>query len=172
MTSHHQHVSGTKTTAYLCKRWFWCWRLPIFPGRFQPSIVGACELNCRVRDGNGCTLTAIDTNYAVLPRTVFPETHASIQPSSISIDTQQTISPAYRDTYLCTTQSNGFVQGSDTLRTEQREKDEGGRKQKKKEERGGRYARQLPKADTQYTFPTTYTLPTILLAKQVKPSVD
>ena len=39
-----------------------CWRLPIFPGRFQPSIVGASELNCRVRDGNGWTLTAIDTN--------------------------------------------------------------------------------------------------------------
>ena len=39
------------------------WRLPIFPGRFQPSIVGASELNCRVRDGNGWTLTAIDTNY-------------------------------------------------------------------------------------------------------------
>ena len=41
------------------------WRLPIFPGRFQPSIVGASELNCRVRYGNGCTLTAIDTNDLV-----------------------------------------------------------------------------------------------------------
>ena len=41
---------------------FLCWRLPIFPGRFQPSIVGADELNCRVRDGNGWTLTAIGTN--------------------------------------------------------------------------------------------------------------
>ena len=40
-----------------------CWRLPIFPGRFQPSIVSASELNFRVRDGNGCTLTAIDTNF-------------------------------------------------------------------------------------------------------------
>ena len=38
-------------------------RLPIFPGRFQPSIVGASGLNCRVRDGNGCTPTAIDTDY-------------------------------------------------------------------------------------------------------------
>ena len=36
--------------------------LPIFPGRLQPSIVGAGELNCRVRDGNGWTLTAINTN--------------------------------------------------------------------------------------------------------------
>ena len=41
---------------------FPCWRLPIFPGRYQPSIVSASELNCRVRDGNGCTLTAISTN--------------------------------------------------------------------------------------------------------------
>ena len=37
--------------------------LPIFPGRFQPSIFGANELNYRVRDGNGWTLTVIDTNY-------------------------------------------------------------------------------------------------------------
>ena len=36
--------------------------LPIFPGRRQPSIFGADELNCRVRDGNGWTLTAISTN--------------------------------------------------------------------------------------------------------------
>ena len=38
-------------------------RLPIFPGRFQPSILGASGLNCRVRDGNGCTPTAIGTDY-------------------------------------------------------------------------------------------------------------
>ena len=37
--------------------------LPIFPGRLQPSIFGAGELNCRVLDGNGSTLTAINTNY-------------------------------------------------------------------------------------------------------------
>ena len=36
--------------------------LPIFPGRRQPSIFGADELNCRVRDGNGWTLTAISTD--------------------------------------------------------------------------------------------------------------
>ena len=40
-----------------------CWRLPIVPGRFQPSIVGTSGLNCRVRDGNGCTPTVINTNY-------------------------------------------------------------------------------------------------------------
>ena len=40
--------------------------LPIFPGRHQPSIVGASELNCRVRNGNGWTLTAISTNCFIL----------------------------------------------------------------------------------------------------------
>ena len=39
-----------------------CWHRPIFPGRRQPSIVGTGELNYRVRDGNGWTLTAINTN--------------------------------------------------------------------------------------------------------------
>ena len=36
--------------------------LPIFPGRRQPSIVGADELNFCVRNGNRWTLTAISTN--------------------------------------------------------------------------------------------------------------
>ena len=36
--------------------------LPIFPGSHPPSIVGACELNFCVRDGNRWTLTAINTN--------------------------------------------------------------------------------------------------------------
>ena len=36
--------------------------LPIFPGRCQPSIVGADELNFCVRNGNRWTLTAISTN--------------------------------------------------------------------------------------------------------------
>ena len=40
--------------------------LPIFPGRLQPSIVGRSELNYRVRNGNGWTLTLINTNCAVL----------------------------------------------------------------------------------------------------------
>ena len=39
--------------------------LPIFPGRRQPSIFGANELNFRVRDGNGWTLIAINTDYAI-----------------------------------------------------------------------------------------------------------
>ena len=40
--------------------------LPIFPGRLQPSIVGRSELNFRVRDGNGWTLTLISTNYSFI----------------------------------------------------------------------------------------------------------
>ena len=37
--------------------------LPILPGRYQPSIVGRSELNYRVRNGNGWTLTLINTNF-------------------------------------------------------------------------------------------------------------
>ena len=36
-------------------------QLPILPGRFQPSTFGVCELNYRVRHGDGCILTAIAT---------------------------------------------------------------------------------------------------------------
>ena len=37
--------------------------LPIFPASHPTSIFGADELNYRVRNGNGWTLTAISTNY-------------------------------------------------------------------------------------------------------------
>ena len=39
--------------------------LPIFPGRYQPSIVSRNELNYRVRNGNGWTLALISTNYVI-----------------------------------------------------------------------------------------------------------
>ena len=39
-----------------------CGRRPIFPGRLQPSIFGTDELNYRVRNGNGWTLTVIGTH--------------------------------------------------------------------------------------------------------------
>ena len=48
-----------------------CWHLPIFPGRRQPSIVGTSELNFRVRDGNGWTLTVIHTNCERYSTTYF-----------------------------------------------------------------------------------------------------
>ena len=44
--------------------------LPIFPVRLQTSIFGAGELNFRVRDGNGWTLTAINTNLLSFERKV------------------------------------------------------------------------------------------------------
>ena len=62
-----------KTFRTSCRRSFRCWHLSIVPGRFQPSIVDTSELNCRVRDGNGCTLTVIDTNYLRLSTAdIFP----------------------------------------------------------------------------------------------------
>ena len=44
--------------------------LPIFPVRLQTSIFGASELNFRVRDGNGWTLTAINTNSLFLQQLI------------------------------------------------------------------------------------------------------
>ena len=58
-------VSGSLSTKKQQSIWtavLKCWRKPIFPGRYQPSIFGTSELNFRVRDGNGWTLTAINTN--------------------------------------------------------------------------------------------------------------
>ena len=40
-----------------------CWHLPICPGRHQPSIFGTTELNFRVRDGNGWTLSAVSYTH-------------------------------------------------------------------------------------------------------------
>ena len=51
-----------KNTPYNLYSVFKVSALPIFPGRFQPSIFGANELNYRVRDGNGWTLIAINTD--------------------------------------------------------------------------------------------------------------
>lgn len=38
--------------------------LPIFTARHQATIVGVCELNFCVRDGNRWTLTTINTNFS------------------------------------------------------------------------------------------------------------
>ena len=59
--------------------------LPIFPGRFQPSIVGRSELNFRVRDGNGWTLALISTNY--LCHRVAPKTTCIISTGSCLVKT-------------------------------------------------------------------------------------
>ena len=47
------------------KRHHLCQHRPILPGRLQPSIVGTGELNFRVRNGNGWTLTAKDADYEI-----------------------------------------------------------------------------------------------------------
>ncbi len=47
-----------------------CRHQPIFPGRFQPSIFGANELNFCVRDGNRWDLIAINTDYWVYKHTL------------------------------------------------------------------------------------------------------
>ena len=60
-----QSRSPDKKTAVLLDDCFVCWRKLIFPGRHQPSIFSAGELNFRVRDGNGWTLAAINTNYSI-----------------------------------------------------------------------------------------------------------
>src|SRR5258708_36139930 len=37
------------------------WRRPTLPGGYPPSTIGASGLNCRVREGTGCTPAASDT---------------------------------------------------------------------------------------------------------------
>ena len=65
------------------------WRLPIFPGRHQPSIFGTTELNFRVRDGNGWTLSVIGTNY---PVGVFP--HSIYYTRTSVINSLKTFEPS------------------------------------------------------------------------------
>ena len=43
-----------------------CQHRPIFPGSRPPSIVGTAELNYRVRNENGWTLRAKDTDYLTI----------------------------------------------------------------------------------------------------------
>ena len=64
-----------------------CRQRPIFPGRFQPSIFSTDELNCRVRNGNGWTLTVTATDCIRIllcqHRPIFP---GRFQPSIFSTD--------------------------------------------------------------------------------------
>jgi hypothetical protein len=39
------------------------WQWPTLPGRLRPSTIGAGGLNCRVREGTGCTPTAQITKH-------------------------------------------------------------------------------------------------------------
>ena len=60
--SFHTIKQCKKTPVLLDRRFWFVSALPIFPGRFQPSIFGANELNYCVRDGNRWTLIAINTD--------------------------------------------------------------------------------------------------------------
>ena len=55
-----------------------CWRIPIFPGRLQPSIVGTTELNFCVRNGNRWTLCVNLTNYPSMLSTDYCIIQASL----------------------------------------------------------------------------------------------
>ena len=57
-----KEIDKTKKPPATASGFILCWRKLIFPGRHQPSIFSASELNFRVRDGNGWTLAAINTN--------------------------------------------------------------------------------------------------------------
>ena len=75
-------VSGSLSTKKQQSIWtavLKCWRKPIFPGRYQPSIFGTSELNFRVRDGNGWTLVVINTNYVHANLAELIKYHLSIQ---------------------------------------------------------------------------------------------
>ena len=56
-TGFGSHVAMQTKPGSLCRR------RPIFPGGLPPSIFGNSELNYRVRDGNGWTLTVISTDF-------------------------------------------------------------------------------------------------------------
>ena len=43
------------------------WQRPTLTGALAPTTIGAGELNFRVRDGNGCDLSAIVTRSGFIP---------------------------------------------------------------------------------------------------------
>ena len=58
-----KNFNKKKKPQLLLRFFILCRHRLIFPGRFQPSIVSTDELNYRVRDGNGWTLIAKNTDY-------------------------------------------------------------------------------------------------------------
>ena len=66
--------------------------LPIFPARLQASIFGAGELNFRVRDGNGWTLTAINTDLLFFDK---KSKQKKLQRTFFSLPSFSTISLSY-----------------------------------------------------------------------------
>ena len=60
------HLNLTIKNAHPIGWTLWCWHLPIFPGRHQPSIFGTTELNFCVRYGNRWTLSVINNNCLIV----------------------------------------------------------------------------------------------------------
>lgn len=58
-----KNTCKTKKHSHYVSAFSYNQRLPILPGRFQPSTFGVYGLNYRVRDGNGWIPTAIATEY-------------------------------------------------------------------------------------------------------------
>ena len=71
---------------------FFMLALPIFPVRLQTSIFGVSELNFRVRDGNGWTLTTINTNSGCVFHTLKTEQSNFRIPRKPSCMSSRTIS--------------------------------------------------------------------------------
>jgi hypothetical protein len=57
-----EEEGGNKKEAKDREKKEWRWQRRTLPPRYQGSTIRARELNCRVRDGSGCTLTALATN--------------------------------------------------------------------------------------------------------------
>jgi hypothetical protein len=54
-------TADCSTTELLRNSYLKAWQRPTLAGALAPTTIGAGELNFRVRDGNGCDLSAIVT---------------------------------------------------------------------------------------------------------------
>ena len=94
-----------------------CRHRSIFPGSFPPSIFDADELNFRVRDGNGWTLIAIDTNSCTVK--LYSAVHCGAPTGTRTRDTLIKSQVLYQLSYWCLT-----THAKSTWKTERRVDDE------------------------------------------------
>jgi hypothetical protein len=59
-------TADCSTTELLRNGYLKAWQRPTLAGALAPTTIGAGELNFRVRDGNGCDLSAIVTKPTTL----------------------------------------------------------------------------------------------------------
>ena len=71
---------NTGSVSALCSYFFWIWRPPALPHRYQCSTIGRLGLNHRVRDGNGCYPQAHRHQKFLLP-----SVRAGLSPISIPL---------------------------------------------------------------------------------------